>query len=790
MPLWQRASIFLGANIALIAPLSLLFYREINEVTFMFIAAGCVSSFGGLIISRPLMKLHFGVRTVSEKDPESSPYGWLVPLVKELSIAAGMKKTPEVGVYQSDDMNAFATGMCASRSLVAFSSGLLKRLSEENIAAVAAHEISHIANGDMLTLTLVQSTVQTVLLFVTFPLRLYRWFLTRDRKNEGHYLVVILSFCIFVVSQIIAFFGKFVFNGFSRAREFRADAGAAALVGSGATVAALVKLEETTKETHRSDGSFAAFKIVSPPSFMELFSTHPRTERRILSLENPMEHGNSMGLLLSLLSLALIASTIGFFLWRSVGQMPEQPTESRLHAQEIPTPTYVNNVPEQSTRLNNQNNESGVAKDDVTNAIPLDESNNPSKSAAEKPALVRTSATDQVLGSVEEGTTGKLSTSQEMIGWSGVYSYEEFAPPNQSWVYELVVSQTGKESVARLTIDGFQTMARVLCDAVVDGDKLLLKFSSYEPDTTPVAGKIAVGETLFTLEKENNGALMTHWGKLTAQLPSNQVSGNQRFVVSKKQGKSTVASEAVAPPSTEEWEGVWQRTPTTPWDEATITITRTTGGILRVEISAAEGCHACQFSGDASITGDTMSISDDYSGENCLLERSDEAIIIRPTPSLSAACGMGGHLDGTYVKGEAVERSSFVPDIFVKKDDLLAFSKLTRDDYLEFMKMFHLTTEEDDLDKFGARVQSGYVRGCAINMAAIIMKTDNNTLWAAITEWDAQVGGSGGTIVKYYTNSSQWRERLPRTIVKWVNNIGPEEVYSVSANKKISYLRE
>jgi len=377
-----------------------------------------------------------------------------------------------------------------------------------------------------------------------------------------------------------------------------------------------------------------------------------------------------------------------------------------------------------------------------------------------------------------------------MIGWSGVYSYEEFAPPNQSWVYELVVSQTGKESVARLTIDGFQTMARVLCDAVVDGDKLLLKFSSYEPDTTPVAGKIAVGETLFTLEKENNGALMTHWGKLTAQLPSNQVSGNQRFVVSKKQGKSTVASEAVAPPSTEEWEGVWQRTPTTPWDEATITITRTTGGILRVEISAAEGCHACQFSGDASITGDTMSISDDYSGENCLLERSDEAIIIRPTPSLSAACGMGGHLDGTYVKGEAVERSSFVPDIFVKKDDLLAFSKLTRDDYLEFMKMFHLTTEEDDLDKFGARVQSGYVRGCAINMAAIIMKTDNNTLWAAITEWDAQVGGSGGTIVKYYTNSSQWRERLPRTIVKWVNNIGPEEVYSVSANKKISYLRE
>ncbi len=146
-----------------------------------------------------------------------------------------------------------------------------------------------------------------------------------------------------------------------------------------------------------------------------------------------------------------------------------------------------------------------------------------------RPQEIVTEAVPQIVSSTEAGTATGAPRSAESGTWEGTYVYEEFAPPNQGWNYELIVSKKDKEYTAQLNIDGFQTMRRLVCDGVVDGSRLLLKFSSYGPDDSHYSEDFTTGQLLVMLEKLPNTDLLTYWKELTPQLEMKQSSDNRYF---------------------------------------------------------------------------------------------------------------------------------------------------------------------------------------------------------------------------------------------------------------------
>ena len=210
----------------------------------------------------------------------------LFKLVEQLAKGAGLEKVPEIGIYEGEDMNAFATGMGRADSIVAFSSGLLKRMEPEGIAAVAGHEISHIANGDMLTLTLIQALVNVVILFILLPVKFMIGFMSFSQDEKARlFFGSLLRIVHFVATLALTFAGSLVVKWFSRIREFKADEGAAALVGKEKMTKALEFLQGDDKVPDEKLQSYAAFRISSPPAFWDLFSTHPGLQRRIGNLQ-------------------------------------------------------------------------------------------------------------------------------------------------------------------------------------------------------------------------------------------------------------------------------------------------------------------------------------------------------------------------------------------------------------------------------------------------------------------------------------------------------------------------
>ncbi len=189
---------------------------------------------------------------------------------------------PEVGIYESEEMNAFATGASKNDSMIAFSSGLLRQMDSDSIAGVAAHETAHIANGDMLTMTLLQSLINITVIVVDFVIRQTDWYEDYCKKSK------LLSWLIhFVIVNILFLLGDLVLLWFSRHREFEADATAASLVGMDAMSGALRRLMDDSHagETVTADDPAAAMMIAAPPAWTDLFSTHPSLERRIEMLE-------------------------------------------------------------------------------------------------------------------------------------------------------------------------------------------------------------------------------------------------------------------------------------------------------------------------------------------------------------------------------------------------------------------------------------------------------------------------------------------------------------------------
>ncbi len=247
---------------------------------------GMGGAFISLALSRVMAKWMMGVQIVpgDTRDPELRD---LLQMVHELSRAAHLPVMPEVGVYESQEVNAFATGPTKSRSLVAVSTGLLHRMKREEVKGVIGHEIAHIANGDMVTMTLIQGVVNA---FVMFMARAIAYALTMAKGQDGEerqgtpmsYYVV--QFALEIAFMIL---GSMVVAWFSRYREYRADSGGARLAGRNNMIQALEGLKRTFDDVDPSaQPAVQALKISSRPGgIMKLFSTHPPLEERIERLK-------------------------------------------------------------------------------------------------------------------------------------------------------------------------------------------------------------------------------------------------------------------------------------------------------------------------------------------------------------------------------------------------------------------------------------------------------------------------------------------------------------------------
>lgn len=288
----MRILLFLGTNIAVLVVISIVFNLlgidgllaannvDLNLGALLVFAAviGFSGSLISLFISKWMAKRSMGVQIIEQP---STPFEhWLIDLVRRQSEQAGIRM-PEVGVFDQPDPNAFATGWNKNDALVAVSTGLLQHMNQDEVEAVLAHEISHVANGDMVTLTLIQGVVNT---FVVFLSRVIGHIVDRViLKNErGHGIGFWITSMIAQV--VLSFLATAIVMWFSRWREYRADAGGAQLAGRNKMIAALRRLQQA----HEPDGlpdEMAAFGI-SGGKVAAIFASHPPLEDRIAALQN------------------------------------------------------------------------------------------------------------------------------------------------------------------------------------------------------------------------------------------------------------------------------------------------------------------------------------------------------------------------------------------------------------------------------------------------------------------------------------------------------------------------
>jgi len=287
----KRIILFIATNLAIMLVLGIVcsltgahkFFSgggiNLGKLLFFALIMGFGGAFISLWMSKFIAKWTTGARLI--ESAETSTEFWLVETVRRFSSKAGLPM-PEVAIYEGEP-NAFATGASRNNSLVAVSTGLLQTMSREEAEAVIAHEVSHIANGDMVTLTLIQGVVNTFVIFIS---RVVGWlvdsFLRRDNSESsgpgiGYTVTVIVCDIVFgILASVIVMY-------FSRQREFRADAGAAQLLGTPQPMmAALQRLGGM--EAGELPQNVATAGINGRPGWLELFSSHPPIEERIAAL--------------------------------------------------------------------------------------------------------------------------------------------------------------------------------------------------------------------------------------------------------------------------------------------------------------------------------------------------------------------------------------------------------------------------------------------------------------------------------------------------------------------------
>ncbi len=291
----MRILLFLATNIAVLVLVSIIFNLlglegilaangvDLNLGPLLIFCA--LFGFGGSLISLFLSKwlAKRGTGTYIIEQPRNRDEQWLLDTVRELAEEAGIGM-PEVGIFPSEAANAFATGWNRNAALVAVSSGMLERFQPAEVRAVMAHEIGHVANGDMVTLTLIQGVVNT---FVMFLARIIGHtvdrviFKTERGYGIGYYVVTI------VAELVLGFLASMIVFWFSRWREYRADAASARLAGGGAMVAALQRLRAEQGLPQDLPGELTAFGISEQmkEGFSALFRSHPPLEDRIRALQ-------------------------------------------------------------------------------------------------------------------------------------------------------------------------------------------------------------------------------------------------------------------------------------------------------------------------------------------------------------------------------------------------------------------------------------------------------------------------------------------------------------------------
>jgi len=245
-----------------------------------------------LALSRVMAKWTMGVQVIPPETTDPS-LRELVEIVHGLARGAGLPNLPEVGIYESDEVNAFATGPTRSRALVAVSSGLLRRMGAKEVEGVLGHEITHVANGDMVTMTLVQGVINAFVLFLSRVLAFVLSQALRSRDDRATGGGGALQFVFVMLFQIVfSILGSLVVFWFSRQREFRADAGGARLAGRQNMINALRALRrlydpEVVAAEAQQHQAFQSLKISGPQSgFLRLFASHPPLEERIARLES------------------------------------------------------------------------------------------------------------------------------------------------------------------------------------------------------------------------------------------------------------------------------------------------------------------------------------------------------------------------------------------------------------------------------------------------------------------------------------------------------------------------
>jgi heat shock protein HtpX len=284
----KRVLLFLATNFAVVIVLMLVtsllgvnqwFTQQgLNYEALLIFSAvfGMGGAFISLLISKPMAKWSMRVQVIEQ--PKSAEESWLVATVQRQAQAAGIGM-PEVGVFDAPEPNAFATGANKNKALVAVSTGLLRTMGREEVEAVLGHEVSHVANGDMITLTLIQGVVNT---FVIFAARVIGYFIDKAVfKNErgigmGYYMTVMVLDILFGILAMI------IVAWFSRQREFRADAGGARLAGRGKMVSALQRLAGAYGQTTLPK-QMTAFGING--NIGKLLATHPPIQERIARLQ-------------------------------------------------------------------------------------------------------------------------------------------------------------------------------------------------------------------------------------------------------------------------------------------------------------------------------------------------------------------------------------------------------------------------------------------------------------------------------------------------------------------------
>jgi heat shock protein HtpX len=302
MSFLKRIFLFMAVNLLVVVTVSVLlrvlgvqpylnqYGMDYNSLAAFCLIYGMAASFISLALSRIMAKWMMGVQVV-DPNTRDQDLQMLVQTVYSLAKGAHLPKMPEVGIYDSPELNAFATGPTKSRALVAVSTGLLNRMNREQLEGVLGHEITHVANGDMVTMTLLQGVVNAFAMFLSRAIAFAIMQAMRGNKDDrerGSSMSGGLYFIIqFMLEIVFLILGSIVVAAFSRWREYRADRGGAKLAGRENMISALQVLQQTYERVDpRPQAAVQNLKISGHPrGLMKVFASHPPLDERIARLQ-------------------------------------------------------------------------------------------------------------------------------------------------------------------------------------------------------------------------------------------------------------------------------------------------------------------------------------------------------------------------------------------------------------------------------------------------------------------------------------------------------------------------